>query len=1228
LRQFARLNLAARRGTLFAHDRSRDRLRSLGLPDDFAKLVTQERIVMRTQQASRTHHIGGYCLLIATIVAFSSSSTRAATVPAGFTEKVIASGLANPTAMQFAPDGRLFVAEQGGRLRVIKDGVLLSTPFATVSVSASGERGLLGIAFDPAFLTNSYVYVYYTATSPTVHNRISRFTANGDVAVPGSEVVLLDLDNLSSATNHNGGALNFGPDGKLYAAVGDNASGTNAQSMNNLLGKVLRLNADGSIPADNPFYSSTTGRNRAIWALGLRNPFTFAFNPSGTEMFVNDVGEGTWEEINNGIAGANYGWPATEGATSNSLYDTPRYSYGRANGQCAITGGTFYSPLANRFPSEYVNDYFFADHCAGWIRRLDPATGSVVNFASGLVAPVDLKVSDDGGLYYLARGSGSNAGVVYRIDYGTAMPGITTHPASRTVQPGESVTFSVRASGPPVLRYQWQRNGVNIGGATAEDYTLSAVASDSGATFRAIVSNDAGSVTSNSAVLTVSANQAPAGTITQPATGTLYSGASVINYSGTATDPEDGALPGSAFTWRVDFHHDAHIHPFMASTSGATSGSFTIPNTGHTETNVWYRIYLTVQDSDGLTHTTQRDVLPRTVRLTLATNPAGLQLTLDGQPVTTPHSFDSVVGILRELDAPSPQTSGGSPYVFSGWSDGGAARHTIAVPSANTTYTATFAASGSGNPGLRAAYAFDEGSGTALGDASGNGLTGTIAGAAWTSSGKFGAGLAFDGTDDRVTIGASPLLNLTTGTVEAWIRLDRIGRWHGVIAKGNVNSEPSHNYAIEVEAGNVVNCGIGNGTSSNLVRSTTTVAALQFYHVACTWDGSQLRLYINGALNRSVSQTLTPAANSSPLFIGQFGGSVDRFDGIIDEVRIYNVALSQSQIQTDMNTRIGSSTPPTDPPPTDPPADSIPPGRSGGQPAGTLAAGTTQATLSLTTSEAATCRYGTVAGVAYGAQPNAFTTTGGTSQATTIAGLSNGQSYTYFVRCTDAAGNANPDDFQISFSVAVPNGLRAAYGFNDGGGTTVSDASGNGLTGTIAGAAWTTSGQQGGALSFDGMDDRVTVGSSSLLNLTTGTVEAWVRLDALGRWHGVVAKGSTNSDSGHNYAIEIDDGNAVNCVIGNGSSSTSLRSTSQLGVQQFYHLACTWDGSQLRMYINGTLHRSVSQGITPAGNSSPLFIGQYGGNVDRFDGVIDEVRIYNVALSQAQIQSDMNTPVR
>ena len=643
-----------------------------------------------------------HTLLALVVCLLSLRPAHAATLPTGFTEALVASGLSNPTAMQFAPDGRLFVAEQGGRLRVIKNGALLPTPFLTLTVSSVGERGLLGIAFDPNFASNQFVYVYYTATTPAIHNRISRFTANGDVAVAGSEVVIFDLDNLSSATNHNGGALSFGPDGKLYAAVGENANGANAQSLNNVLGKMLRLNADGSIPTDNPFFGTATGKNRAIWALGLRNPFTFAFHPGVNQMFINDVGQNTWEEINDGLAGANYGWPTTEGTTTDPRFVSPRYAYDHSSGTCAITGGAFYAPMTQQFPADYLHDYFFADYCGGWIKKIDPSAGNtVVTFATGIPSPVDLKVGDDGALYYLARGSGS----VYRVDYGATAPSITQHPANRTVAPGASATFSVRASGQGTLRYQWQRNGVNISGATAQDYTIAAAtAADNGARFRAIVSSDFGSVMSNEAVLTVTGNQAPTGTISTPAVGATYSGGMVINYSGTGTDPEDGTLPPSAFTWQVDFHHDTHTHPFIAPTSGSTSGSFTIPTTGETAANVWYRIYLTVRDAGGLTHTSQRDIQPNKVRLTLATNPAGLQLRLDGQPTATPLAFDAVVGIVRNLDAPTTQVSGSTNYEFVSWSDGGAAAHNISTPAANTTYTATYRVAGGSGNGLSATY--------------------------------------------------------------------------------------------------------------------------------------------------------------------------------------------------------------------------------------------------------------------------------------------------------------------------------------------------------------------------------------------------------------------------------------------------------------------------------------------------------------------------------------------
>ncbi len=629
--------------------------------------------------------------IIALFVAAVCLPVNAATLPSGFAETLVASGLASPTAMAFAPDGRLFVCQQGGQLRVVKNGALLATPFLTVTTDASGERGLLGLAFDPNFSTNQFIYIYYTVTSSPRHNRVSRFTANGDTAIAGSEVVILELNNLSSATNHNGGAMHFGEDGKLYIAVGENANSSNSQTLTNLLGKILRINSDGSIPADNPFFNTATGQNRAIWALGLRNPYTFAFQPVTRRMFINDVGQNTWEEINDGIAGSNYGWPNTEGPTTNPSYRSPLFWYGHGTGAtvgCAITGGAFYNPPVNQFPSAYVGQYFFADFCSGWIRKMNPADNTVTDFASGISSPVDLQVGPDGQLYYLARGSGS----IFKIRYtANQSPTIAVHPSSQTISVGHSVTFSVTANGTAPLSYQWQRNGVNISGANSASYTIQSVtANDNGAQFRVVVSNNFGSATSNSATLTVTPNNPPVGNITAPAAGTLYTAGETISYAGTGSDPEDGALPPSAFTWQVDFHHDAHTHPFIPATSGVTSGSFTIPTTGETSSNVWYRITLTVRDAQGATHTSFRDVTPRKSTITLASSPTGLQLTLDGQPITAPQAITSVVGMTRSLGVVSPQTLGGITYQFSSWSDGGAATHNISTPLNNTTYTATF----------------------------------------------------------------------------------------------------------------------------------------------------------------------------------------------------------------------------------------------------------------------------------------------------------------------------------------------------------------------------------------------------------------------------------------------------------------------------------------------------------------------------------------------------------
>jgi glucose/arabinose dehydrogenase len=229
--------------------------------------------------------------------------------------------------MAFAPDGRLFVAEQADVMQVVNtDGTLQSTPFLDISdnkVNAAGERGLLGVAFDTDFdptfdtIDNNYIYVYYTTVDTSVHNRVSRFPTaediNGNVVTEvEEEEFLFELPPLS-ATNHNGGAIHFGTDGKLYVAVGENPRPAAAQYLNTTLGKMLRTNKDGTIPTDNPFNADTTGDNQAIWAAGLRNPYSFDVQPGTGRIFINDVGQQTFEEINEGKAGGTYGWPVNEG---------------------------------------------------------------------------------------------------------------------------------------------------------------------------------------------------------------------------------------------------------------------------------------------------------------------------------------------------------------------------------------------------------------------------------------------------------------------------------------------------------------------------------------------------------------------------------------------------------------------------------------------------------------------------------------------------------------------------------------------------------------------------------------------------------------------------------------------------------------------------------------------------------------------------------------------------
>lgn len=419
-----------------------------------------------------THSRASFVFLWLATAMLLGSAAHSATLPSGFAETRVATGLASPTAMSLAPDGRLFICEQGGKLRIVKNGALLSTPFLTLSVNSSGERGLLGVAFDPNFASNSFIYVYYTTSGSPIHNRVSRFTASGgnpDVVAAGSEVQLLNLPSLSSATNHNGGAIHFGTDGKLYISVGDNANSANSNPLTTTLGKFLRINADGTIPSDNPFVSQTSGINQAIWGRGLRNPFNFAVDRTTGRIHLNDVGQDSWEEVNHAIAGANFGWPQTEGPNPSGVSGVryPVHTYENAGSNCAIVGASFYRPTTSNFPAEYTGRYFFGDFCGGFIRMLSPPNYSTsAGFATGISSLVDIQTAADGSLYYLARGGGD----VFRVRYtANSAPSITSQPANRTVSAGQSASFTVAASGTAPMRYQWQRNGANISGGHVHD---------------------------------------------------------------------------------------------------------------------------------------------------------------------------------------------------------------------------------------------------------------------------------------------------------------------------------------------------------------------------------------------------------------------------------------------------------------------------------------------------------------------------------------------------------------------------------------------------------------------------------------------------------------------------------------------------------------------------------------------------------------------------------------
>lgn len=676
--------------------------------------------------------------LAAQLPPFPASTAAAGSVPSNF-EDTIVTQFSGPTALAFTPDGRLLITAKTGSLRVFKDGALLPTAALNISakVCSDSERGLLGVAVDPGFVSNRFVYLFYTfkkfgscptSGSSTPVNRVSRFVLPvGNIIDPATEVIL--VDNMPSVSGvHNAGDLQFGKDGFLYITIGDGGNRPCSRDQSVLCAKTLRVTSNGGIPPGNPYQGADSARcnitgrtdpgNRCqeTYAWGLRNPYRMAFdsNAVGTRFFINDVGASTWEEIDLGQSGADYGWDVREGpcvrdSTTNcgpppAGMTNPIYYYqhntvfptGTANACNSLVGGAF---VPNGiWPAEYDNTYLFSDFTCGAIFRLKPdgAGGFIrTEFDTGLgvEAPVAMTFGPHGAtqaLYYVAY----NGGEVHRIAFTGSANRAPTAVALADPTSGPApldVSFDGRGSSDPdndPLTYEWDfgdGSPIGTGDTTAHRYTTVGTFT---ATLR--VRDNRGGVGTDT-VRIDAGNTPPSPTIELPAQGTTFAVGQSINLRGNATDNQDGQLADSALSWTVVRHHEAHTHPFLSPTTGNN-----IPITGPAPedlaatTTTYLEIQLTATDSHGLSSTVTRNIYPKLVNVTFQTNPAGLGVDVNGTFVTGPTTVVSWEAWDLNVDARDQVDGSGQGWTFSSWSDGGPAAHVIITPSSPASYTATF----------------------------------------------------------------------------------------------------------------------------------------------------------------------------------------------------------------------------------------------------------------------------------------------------------------------------------------------------------------------------------------------------------------------------------------------------------------------------------------------------------------------------------------------------------
>jgi PKD repeat protein len=671
------------------------------------------------------------------------------------------------------------------------------------------------------------------------------------------------------------------------------------------------------------------------------------------------------------------------------------------------------------------------------------------------------------------------------------------------------------------------------------------------------------------AVISASSTNAPAGT-------------NIVFDASRSSDPE-----GVSLTYFWDFGDGANSTAVKPSHAYATNGLFKVQlnvsdGVNTTSTNISIRVTLF---GVNLPPTAVASASP-------SAGPAPLAVSFSSSGSADPEgsslTYSWNFGDGTTSTAANPAKTYSNPGVYT-------ARLTVS-DGTNTSAPSTVAII-VGNPGngLVAAYGFEDGGGSTLSDTSGNGNNGTVNGASW-ANGKYGGALSFNGSS-MVTVGDAASLDLSSGmTLEAWVYPTSLSTtWSDIIYKATdtyflMGSTP------QGQAPDLGGTFAGTNVYGNPLPLNT------WSHIAGTYDGTTMRFYVNGVLVSSQPQSGSIPASTGPLSIGGDSISGQYWTGLIDEVRVYNRALSSSEVITDMTTPVAGVSTSTNRPPV-----------------AVASANTTSGGVPLTVAFSSSGSY----------DPDGaaltYTWTFGDGATSTAANPSHtynaSGSYNASLAVSDGTYTSVSTNITITVGNAA-NGLVAAYGFEEGSGSSVTDASGNHNNGTISGAVWSNNGRFGKALSFNGTSALVTIPDSPSLDMAAAiTLEAWVNPSALGTsWSDIIFKATDT------YFLMgcTPQGQAPD--FGGAFSPTNVYGA-KLPLNTWSHIAGTYDGTMMRFYVNGLLVASRPQSGAIQTSSGVLSIGGDSSSGQFWNGLIDEVRVYNRALSQAEIHSDMNVPL-